>query len=280
MNASIHVSRIFHPTDFTRGDENAYAHALRLAFASKAFLSLLHVGGVGAEDHWDDFPGVRELLARWGLLSPDAHRSDVAKAGLRVEKVHRKGPDPLESILAYLEEHEPDLVVLSTHQRTGLSRWLRGAKAEAIAHMSRAMTLFVPRRAHGFISAESGKVRLQTVVIPVDHAPRPQAAVDAALWLATTLNCETTLFLILFVGKEVDYPEVHIPENPAWIVERQTWDGASVVDHILACAEVNDADLIAMSTEGHHGFVDALRGTTTERVLRGASCPVLAVNSR
>lgn len=278
MNASVHVSRIFHPTDFTRGDENAYAHALRIAVASQSYLSLLHVGGVGADDHWDDFPGVRESLARWGLLAPDAHRADVAKTGLRVEKVHRKGPDPLESILTYLDEHEPDLVVVSTHQRNGLSRWLHGAKAESIAHNSRAMTLFVPRRSHGFISTETGKARLQTVVIPVDHTPRPQAAVDAALWMASTLSSELTRFLILFVGKEEDFPEVHVPGNPAWVVERQTWDGASVVDHILACAEANDADLIVMSTRGHHGFVDALRGTTTERVLRGSSCPVLAVN--
>jgi nucleotide-binding universal stress UspA family protein len=32
-----------------------------------------------------------------------------------------------------------------------------------------------------------------------------------------------------------------------------------------------------MATEGHQGFLDALRGSTTERVLRGALCPVLAV---
>lgn len=32
-----------------------------------------------------------------------------------------------------------------------------------------------------------------------------------------------------------------------------------------------------MATKGHEGFLDALRGTTTERVLRQAECPVLAV---
>jgi nucleotide-binding universal stress UspA family protein len=37
------------------------------------------------------------------------------------------------------------------------------------------------------------------------------------------------------------------------------------------------ADLIAMATEGHKGFLDVLRGSTTERVLRDARCPVLAV---
>jgi nucleotide-binding universal stress UspA family protein len=32
-----------------------------------------------------------------------------------------------------------------------------------------------------------------------------------------------------------------------------------------------------MATHGHHGFLDALRGSTTERVLHDATCPLLAV---
>jgi nucleotide-binding universal stress UspA family protein len=38
-----------------------------------------------------------------------------------------------------------------------------------------------------------------------------------------------------------------------------------------------DADLIVMATAGHQGALDALRGSTTERVVRQATCPVLAV---
>ena len=37
------------------------------------------------------------------------------------------------------------------------------------------------------------------------------------------------------------------------------------------------ADLIGMATAGHHGFLDALRGSTTERVIRQAPCPVLTI---
>jgi DnaJ-domain-containing protein 1 len=50
-----------------------------------------------------------------------------------------------------------------------------------------------------------------------------------------------------------------------------------VVSTILKAAEEQQADLIAMPTAGHHGFLDAVRGSTTERVLRHASCPVLAI---
>jgi nucleotide-binding universal stress UspA family protein len=34
------------------------------------------------------------------------------------------------------------------------------------------------------------------------------------------------------------------------------------------------AGLIVMTTDGPEGFLDALRGTTSERVLREARCPV------
>jgi nucleotide-binding universal stress UspA family protein len=51
----------------------------------------------------------------------------------------------------------------------------------------------------------------------------------------------------------------------------------SIVRSILDAALEYDVDLIAMPTAGHHGVLDALRGSTTERVLRHAPCPVYAV---
>ncbi|MEP1643241.1 universal stress protein [Rhodopirellula bahusiensis] len=35
--------------------------------------------------------------------------------------------------------------------------------------------------------------------------------------------------------------------------------------------------MIALSTQGHHGFLDALRGSTSDQVVQKASCPILAV---
>ena len=50
-----------------------------------------------------------------------------------------------------------------------------------------------------------------------------------------------------------------------------------MVSIILQTAEEQQADLIAMPTAGHHGFLDAMRGSTTERVVRHAPRPVLSV---
>ncbi|HEU4616794.1 MAG TPA: universal stress protein, partial [Gammaproteobacteria bacterium] len=49
------------------------------------------------------------------------------------------------------------------------------------------------------------------------------------------------------------------------------------VEQILGAADRLEADLIVMATAGHHGVFDALRGSTTERVLRRSPCPLLAV---
>src|SRR5260221_853065 len=54
----------------------------------------------------------------------------------------------------------------------------------------------------------------------------------------------------------------------------------NVVQSIVDAAIEFDADLIGMPTAGHHGVLDALRGSTTERVIRHAPCPVLALSVR
>jgi nucleotide-binding universal stress UspA family protein len=69
---------------------------------------------------------------------------------------------------------------------------------------------------------------------------------------------------------------VDIEEDVPFQVTRSSRSG-DVVEEILAAAAECQADLIVMATAGHQGFLDALRGSTTERVLRHAPCPVLAV---
>jgi nucleotide-binding universal stress UspA family protein len=71
-------------------------------------------------------------------------------------------------------------------------------------------------------------------------------------------------------------PEIEIDEHPGWTWRKLTRNG-DVVDTILAVARETSADLIVMTTAGRHGFLDALRGSTTERVLRSGNLPLLAI---
>jgi nucleotide-binding universal stress UspA family protein len=46
---------------------------------------------------------------------------------------------------------------------------------------------------------------------------------------------------------------------------------------ILGTATVAKTDLIVMSTQGHDSLGDRIRGSLTERIVRMAPCPVLAL---
>ena len=51
-------------------------------------------------------------------------------------------------------------------------------------------------------------------------------------------------------------------------------------EQIIAAAEKLDIDLIIIPTHGYHGLERAILGSTAERVVRFAPCPVLAVRRR
>ena len=71
-------------------------------------------------------------------------------------------------------------------------------------------------------------------------------------------------------------PELACPEVAGWRWNQMTKSG-EVIEGINQAARETDADLIVMTTDGRNGFLDALRGSHSERVLRESRCPVLAI---
>jgi nucleotide-binding universal stress UspA family protein len=138
------------------------------------------------------------------------------------------------------------------------------------------MTLFVPDGVTGFVSPADGSASLTSILIPLADAPRPQPAVAAAVRLVRRLQCPTGTFTLLHVGSGELATDVFRPEVPGW-----TWNSVvrpgDVIDGVVGTAEEMRAGLVVMTTAGHHGFLDALRGSHSERVLRRVGCPVLAV---
>lgn len=275
--------RIVHPSDFSRASLIAFCHALKLALHAKAELEIVHVQryktASSRDVHWSEFPGVRATLARWNILPADAETDEVATLGLRIKKILNSERDPLAAMIDYCERHPPDLLILATHQREGLSRWLHKPVAEPLARHARAMTLFVPTHGQGFISPASGAVTLRRILIPVDHLPVAQAAVEEAFFLAEGLACQDVEFKLLHIGTERGMPTLFLPHHPDYRWSEQMANG-DAVEVIAKTASAWDADLIVLTTQGHRDFLDALRGSTTERVLRAAQCCVLAVPAR
>jgi len=114
------------------------------------------------------------------------------------------------------------------------------------------------------------------VLIAVDHQPNAQAAVEEAFFLAEGLDCRDVHFRLLHVGTNKGMPTLFLPHHPRYQWEQCLLNGEPV-ETILAESALWKPDLIVFTTQGHRDFLDALRGSTTERVLRGAHCAVLAV---
>jgi nucleotide-binding universal stress UspA family protein len=270
------IDAILHPSDFSEAGDVAFAHALKAALIAKSRLTLLHASSKAAAEEWGEFPGVRETLERWGLIPPGSPKSAVPKLGIDVNKVISQNDDPVRAVLHYLSGHQTDLIVLATSQHDGRTSWLHKSVAEPIARKSGQMTLFVPAGVDGFVSLDDGSVSLTSVLIPVNDAPEPQSAVMAAARLARQLQCPAGTFTLLHIGGGDPTAHLYRPEVPGW-----TWKtvarAGDVTNGILETADETQAALLVMSTSGRHGFLDALRGSHSERVLRQANCPLLAV---
>jgi nucleotide-binding universal stress UspA family protein len=270
------IESVLHPTDFSEASQTAFHHALKMALLAKSGLTLLHASPPATEVEWSDFPGVRETLERWRILPQGSPRSAVPQLGIDVRKILARQSNPVAAVLHYLGEHPADLIVLATRQHTGQVRWLEQSVAEPLARHAGQMTLFIPGNVAGFVSAEDGSVSLKSILIPVADVPRPQPAIEAAVRLASRLQCPRGIFTLLHVGETGSMPLVACPELPGWEWNRITQSG-DVIQNIVDTASETSADLIVMTTDGRNGFLDALRGSHTERVLRQALAPLLTV---
>jgi nucleotide-binding universal stress UspA family protein len=269
---------VLHPTDFSAASAHAFAHALRIALDARAKFYVLHTDRPAREDiAWQAFPGVRSTLARWGVLEDGSPPEAVfERLGVRVSKVDVLDDDPVRGIVRFFNDHPSDLIVLATHGREGWQRWLHRSVAEPVAREAPVPVLFLPDGAQGFVDAETGRVELKSVLLPIDDDPRPDAAIDEAGALVGMLGAADCKLHLLHVGDAARAPAAQVPEGRFAGVETITRQGG-IVDSIVDVAAEQDADLIVMATQGHKGFLDALRGSTTEQVLRRARCPVLAV---
>ena len=268
------IRSIVHPTDFSPSSVGAYAHALRMALAAKSKLYVLHILQDNVGEGWDHpHMRLRRLLVQWGLLDQaDPLGAIDSKLGISIDNVMIRGQQsPTDEIVHFVNRNACDLVVLATHGRDGLDHWLKGSVAETVFSRSAIPTLFIPPSARGFVDQVTGDFRLRRVLVPVDHSPVPYRAIEAARYFPQCLTGVDIAMHLLHIGRTA--PPLHGPNDQ--IVLRH----GNVVQTILDVATEYDVDFICMPTAGHHGVLDALRGSTTERVLRHAPCPLLAISA-
>jgi len=259
---------IAHPTDFSAEGIAAFEHALALALLNRCPLVLLHVYLPSEPREFEGFPQIRDTLQRWHYLTPGAQQADVLpKTGVKVTKVDLRDDEAVDGLCTFLNDHRPDLIVMATHGRAGIERWLKGSVSAGVVKNTLVPTLIFGRDVRPFVASDTGAINIRTVVVPVDHSPSP--------------NLVTRKLADLTEALKVSLDYVHVGEQvPA------VWDGAGgrrpirklvgpVVDALLK--EAAQSQLLAMPTAGRHGFLDAIRGSTTERVVSRADCPLLVL---
>ncbi len=122
------------PTDGSDGSRQAFEHALDLAKMYNSTVHALyvveplHTADMGMEQVIDAMQSEGERVV--GEFAERADAKDVtALTEVVVGTPHRE-------ILAYTEENPMDLIVMGTHGRTGLHRYLLGSVTEKVVRLS------------------------------------------------------------------------------------------------------------------------------------------------
>jgi nucleotide-binding universal stress UspA family protein len=124
-------SDILIPTDGSREARAAIDHGTGIASRYDATVHALHV----VDTRLTRSGPLLETLLRSGREAIREVEVACARSGRPVVTDIVEG-NPAEAILAYVAEHDVDLVVMGTHGRTGIDRVLMGSVAERVVRRS------------------------------------------------------------------------------------------------------------------------------------------------
>jgi nucleotide-binding universal stress UspA family protein len=264
------------PTDGSESANVAGRHATGIAAAVDADVHALSV--IDPKECASAVGDVSELNERqrqaYEQRATEAAAAVTASAGpgVAVEE-HVLCGTPSQAIEEFVTRNDADLVAMGTHGRTGLKRQLVGSVAERTIR-----TVPVPvLTAHHESPADGG---YDTILVPTDGSEYATAAVDHALSLARAVDAGLQF---LYAGTDshgedaVATAAERVADRAPGPVETATVDGTppgAINDY----AARTDADLIVMGTHGRTGLRRQLVGSVTERTIRTAELPVLAVH--
>lgn len=146
----------------------------------------------------------------------------------------------------------------------------------------------------------------QKILLPTDGSKFAEKAAEHAIWIASRSGAEIIVLNVIETSSLVGLPaedlivrikemlkeegrrslerisEMVIESEKEYKIEDiqitlKTEEG-SPADAILKTVEKEDVDLVVMGTSGKHGLDRFLLGSVTEKVVRSAKCPVLAVH--
>lgn len=199
---------------------------------------------------------------------------------------HASVGDPASGILDRASEIDPSLLVMSTHGRSGLSRWLRGSVAEKVLRHTR-VPLYLVR-------PEAAERAVKRVLVPLDGSEASAQIVPLVQDLCCALDAEALLLHVgIFEGAELaesatggvtpvteellreGLEPYRVELSRGGVSARTSATFGDAADEILNFAEKEKVDLIAISSHGRSALDRWAFGSVAEKVLRNCKLPLL-----
>jgi nucleotide-binding universal stress UspA family protein len=198
---------------------------------------------------------------------------------------------------------DADLIVMTSHGRTGLSRSWLGSVADAVLRRS-AVPVLLQRPIEGKSRRDAAHHLFKHVLVPLDGSGRAAEILSSASSLARSSGARVTLLravqpvpaIIADAGLPFIYPPTiqddvatarlvdEAKQEIAEVARRLRVDGVAVEAHVVVAAHIasaildfargHDVDVIAMTTHGR-GASRLLIGSVADKVIRGSGLPML-----
>ena len=290
----MHFNKILVPLDGSELAETALAPALAFAEALSADIVLLRVV-VPLSIKLD--PDLYQRVIDSGLKGAKAYLNSI-QIGSLFSAIHLKAETVVgkaaETIIDYAHKNEIDLIVMSSHGRSGIGRWVYGSVADKILHQAAIATAIIHPQ------VETEPFAHKRILVPLDGSMRAEQALGPALKLAHAVSAELVLIRVTIMPPKLVGPVVGWPGTAAVMNEDEqearaylqrvqeslTSDciqihthiaASSVAESIIDMADKLQVDLIVMSSHGRSGIGRWVFGSEAEKTLRGAHCATLII---
>lgn len=288
------------PIDFSDFSDKALEYALQLAESFQSNLTILHAlvlfqDDVGEEEKLHEY---EDWIKRREQKIYDQMKKNLQKIkgkGLKFKSVILRGVNAADAILEYLDNHPFDLVTMGTHGRSGLKHFLLGSISEKVVRLSPIPVLTIHR--------SLAKFKLNKILVPVDFSIPSKDAADKAIGFSSLYEAVLEFIHVIeqdihpsFYASGIDsifeidkglqkrvienLREFMADQLPPNIRTNYLVREGKAHREIVDYAKEHGIDLIVIATQGLTGLDYALLGSTTEKVVRWATCPVLTVKRK
>jgi len=287
----IRFQKILCPVDFFPGSNHAFEYALKLAKNYEGRVVALHIVEPVIPTVYEPAFSVPDLT---NALEKESKRlmkdlgAKAAKAGVPLETKIGLGDIPTE-IRRFVEKTKVDLVVVGTHGSRGFGRWLIGSVTEKLMRHCPAPLLVIGGRR----KAGAPPPEIDSILLTTDFSEGTPDALKYAFSIAQESQAKIDLLhvvddvalmepaadirekLIEGVRKRLDGLVPNAVKS--WCEPRTTVAMGVPYQTILKTAKKDKVGLIVMNVHGKGMLDRMLVGSTAERVVRGAACPVLLI---